>query len=66
MFGNNDVTAEKLAAKRAAAREIQRQLEGTITSKKRDAILARIEEQKDAEHMLARNAAEFRYRFPFS
>ena len=58
IFGLNDVNAEKLATKRAAAKEIQRQLLEAITAKKRDALLARLEDQRDAEKMLARNADE--------
>ena len=58
IFGKNDVTAEKLAARREAARGVSKELLDIAARKKRDELLARIEEQREAEKMLLKNSAE--------
>lgn len=58
IFGKNDVTAEKLAVRRQVARGVSKELLEIAARKKRDELLARIEEQQEAEKMLQKNAVE--------
>ena len=58
IFGKNDVTFEKLAARREAARGVSKELLDMAARKKRDELLTRIEEQREAEKMLLKNSAD--------
>ena len=58
VFGKNDITAEKMAERRSIAHNLYKEQLGTIEQRKRDAILRRLNDQKEEEEMLKRTRKE--------
>ena len=57
-FGKNDMNAAKMAERRRIAHELYREQVSTVESRKRDAILRQLAEQREAEKMLDRTKKE--------
>ena len=58
VFGKNDMTNEMMAERRKRAHELYKEQLNTVEQRKRDAILKRLNEQKEEESMLSRTKAE--------
>ncbi|KAK3098685.1 hypothetical protein FSP39_021970 [Pinctada imbricata] len=58
VFGKNDMTNEKMAARRSQAFDLFREQQDLVAQKKREAILKRLTEQKEEEDVLDRTKKE--------
>ncbi|XP_033741100.1 coiled-coil domain-containing protein 81-like isoform X1 [Pecten maximus] len=58
VFGKNDMTNEKMAARRSRAYDLFRDQQDLVAQRKREAILKRLNDQKDEEDVLDRTKKE--------
>ncbi|XP_069127195.1 coiled-coil domain-containing protein 81-like isoform X1 [Argopecten irradians] len=58
VFGKNDMTNEKMAARRSRAYDLFRDQQDLVAQKKREAILKRLNDQKEEEEVLERTKKE--------
>ncbi|OWF50937.1 coiled-coil domain-containing protein 81-like isoform X2 [Mizuhopecten yessoensis] len=60
VFGKNDMTNEKMAARRSRAYDMFRDQQDLVAQRKREAILKRLNDQKEEEDVLERTKRELR------